>query len=252
MAIISHRHKFIFLKTRKTASGSLEIALGRVCGPEDQLCPTSDGKEFGVLEQNNQKKLYQAGVKDVGNLLGSVVKNTLKSGKPGFGYSLHKMRRIIKSSHFNARNMKQVCGQEIWNSYYKFCFERNPFDRLVSFYHWRIKKFAEPPSFKDFAMAVVEKNKKLASKLKATNFSNRPFYEIDGKIVVDRICLFENLEQEMKDFFATQGVPWDGNILHTKGGFRPERHYREYYDDELKEKCEQAFKFEMEHFGYSF
>ncbi len=252
MAIISHKHKFIFLKTRKTASGSLEIALGRLCGPEDRLCPTSDGKEFGVLEQNNQKGIGHIGLKDWGNFLGSMAKNILKNGNPDIPYSFHKMRRIIKSSHFNAGNLRQVCQPEIWDSYYKFCFERNPFDRLVSFYHWRIKKFAEPPSFRDFALSIIEGDKQRISKLKATNFSNRPFYEIDGKIVVDRVCRFEDLEREMKDFFALKGLPWEGELPHTKKGFRPRRDYREYYDEELRQKCEQAFAFELKHFGYTF
>lgn len=37
--IISHRHKFIFFKTRKTASTSLEIALTNICGEEDVITP---------------------------------------------------------------------------------------------------------------------------------------------------------------------------------------------------------------------
>ncbi|MEL6382956.1 MAG: chondroitin 4-O-sulfotransferase, partial [Cyanobacteria bacterium J06626_18] len=31
--IISHEYKFIFLKTRKTAGTSIEIALSKFCGP---------------------------------------------------------------------------------------------------------------------------------------------------------------------------------------------------------------------------
>ena len=37
--IVSHSRKFIFLKTRKTAGTSLEIALSKYCGPEDVLAP---------------------------------------------------------------------------------------------------------------------------------------------------------------------------------------------------------------------
>ena len=37
--IVSHSRKFIFLKTRKTAGTSLEIALSKYCGPEDILAP---------------------------------------------------------------------------------------------------------------------------------------------------------------------------------------------------------------------
>jgi hypothetical protein len=37
--IISHKHKFIFLKTRKTASTSTEFALDEICGPDDVVTP---------------------------------------------------------------------------------------------------------------------------------------------------------------------------------------------------------------------
>ncbi len=252
MAIISHRHKFIFLKTRKTASGSVEVALAGICGPEDQLCPTKDGKDMGITEQNNQKGLHQANIRDLADLAVATWKNTIKSGRPELNRSLHKMRRVIKSSHFNAASLQKVCGPEVWNTYYKFCFERNPFDRLVSFYYWRIKKFKNPPSFREFALAVVGENKKQASKLKATNFSNRPFYETGGQIVVDKVCRFENLKDEMSSFFTMKGIPWEGGLLHTKSGFRPKRDYREYYDSELRKLCEDAFAYEINKFGYFF
>src|SRR5438132_1659657 len=35
--IISHKHKFIFIKTVKTAGTSLEVFLARHCGPDDVL-----------------------------------------------------------------------------------------------------------------------------------------------------------------------------------------------------------------------
>ena len=37
--IVSHKHKFIFLKTKKTAGTSIELALSRLCGPADVITP---------------------------------------------------------------------------------------------------------------------------------------------------------------------------------------------------------------------
>ena len=37
--IISHEHKFIFLKTKKTAGTSIELALSQLCGPGDIITP---------------------------------------------------------------------------------------------------------------------------------------------------------------------------------------------------------------------
>ena len=40
--ILSHTHKFIYIKTYKTASTSIEAALSAVCGPDDVITPASE------------------------------------------------------------------------------------------------------------------------------------------------------------------------------------------------------------------
>ena len=37
--IVSHKHKFIFLKTKKTAGTSIELALTKLCGDDDIITP---------------------------------------------------------------------------------------------------------------------------------------------------------------------------------------------------------------------
>jgi len=44
--IISHEHKFIFLKTRKTAGTSIELALSHLCGPDDIVTPMSPNDDY--------------------------------------------------------------------------------------------------------------------------------------------------------------------------------------------------------------
>ena len=43
--IVSHRHKFIFLKTRKTAGTSIEIGLSKYCGAGDIISRILDHGE---------------------------------------------------------------------------------------------------------------------------------------------------------------------------------------------------------------
>ena len=55
--IISHKYKFIFLKTTKTAGTSVEISLSRFCGDDDIITPIDFADEairqlFGKKPQN--------------------------------------------------------------------------------------------------------------------------------------------------------------------------------------------------------
>jgi hypothetical protein len=40
--IVSHEHKFIFLKTKKTAGTSIELALSELCGTDDVIAPLTE------------------------------------------------------------------------------------------------------------------------------------------------------------------------------------------------------------------
>ena len=67
--IICHEHKFIFIKTRKTAGTSIETALSMFCGESDSLTylPSEDEsarKDLGSRCENLNHELSE-----VGNLL---------------------------------------------------------------------------------------------------------------------------------------------------------------------------------------
>ena len=49
--IISHKHKFIFLKTRKTAGTSVQIALSGICDQDLDIITGSNIKD-GVIESS--------------------------------------------------------------------------------------------------------------------------------------------------------------------------------------------------------
>ena len=46
--IISHTHRFIFVKTHKTAGSSLEVALGCECGSDDIVSHMEDNMASGI------------------------------------------------------------------------------------------------------------------------------------------------------------------------------------------------------------
>src|SRR6185312_12550479 len=112
--ILSHKYRFIFLKTRKTAGTSVEVSLARCCGPRDVLTPVCPEGEalrggLGLGPRNHGPPLRQYGLRDWLRLL-------LK-GRPMPGSWFY--------NHMPAREVRARVGARVWDSYFKFCFERD-------------------------------------------------------------------------------------------------------------------------------
>lgn len=248
MAIISHKNKFIFLKTRKTAGGAIESSLSRYCGEEDILMLSGDVSRFGrSREQNNG-----GGLPTARGAVSSLY--WLRHGRPVRAFRhLANSGKNLMSTHASMEEMRDVVSTDVWGSYYKFCFERNPFDRLVSFYFWRTAQKSIDISFKKFAMSVFEGPVSLSIKYNSDGFSNLPFYysSSSGGVAVDFVGRWENLAGDLERVCERVGVDWDGWIPRTKSNIRPRiYHWAEYYDHELEEAAERFFVEELRLFGY--
>lgn len=208
--IISHQYKFIFVKTTKTAGTSIEIALSKFCGSEDIITPI-----FPEEEMRNQ-----LGYRGAQNYVSD-------------GYY----------NHISATKIRKLIGEQVWNSYYKFCFERNPWDRFISYYYWCNQ--SEPrPSIGEFL------NSNTLSFLKKTGFL---LYTIDSKIAVNKVCLYEKLNEELEQLKIKIGLPEKLKLPRAKSSFRKDmRSYSEILDEAQKKQIEEVFSQEINLFGYEF
>jgi hypothetical protein len=226
--IISHRHKFIFIKTNKTAGTSIEIALSKFCGDKDVITPISRADEVSrrrlgyVGPQNYLAPRAEYRLRDVANLL---------RGKKKPRYY----------NHMPARDVKSQIGDEIWNSYFKFCFERNPFDRVISLYYWRNK--TEPrPSMSAFLESGVP------LLLQRRGFD---LYTIDGRIVMDRVCIFENMDEELERVRVQLGLTEPLQLPRAKSSSRKDkRNFRELMNEREIDTVRALFNREIALFGY--
>ncbi|WP_261134428.1 sulfotransferase family protein [Bacillus sp. Marseille-Q3570] len=208
--IISHKYKFIFLKTKKTAGTSIEISLSRYCGDRDIITPIMPEDEkiraaLGKYPQNNQ------------------------IGQTNF------------YNHDSANKIKSLIGEDIWNSYYKFCFDRNPWDKVISLYYFLVRD-PQKESFDEFLSRGGYQY--------AYNF---PIYTIDNDSVVDYIGRYENLENDLKSICDTISLPFDGWLPKAKGQFRKNRdHYCTQYNEDQRELIGNYYKKEIDLFKYTF
>ncbi len=232
--IISHRHRFIFIKTGKTAGTSLEVALSKICGPNDVCTPL--GKRLtGQSSRPGEEEL--------------VPRNWQGVFWPAMGFSVpwERTQRELKDAfrgrkffnHMSAEQVRDRVGTRIWNSYYKFCFERNPWDKAVSAFNWERTRLDVPRDFRRWL--EVRKPPSQVGR-----------YSIDGAIAMDFIGLFERLEDDFQAVLRSVGVTDMPALPRTKSGFRDDRSYREYYDDETREIVARRCHQEIALFGYEF
>lgn len=228
--IISHKHRFIFLKTRKTAGTSIEIALSQICGKDDIITPINEvdeiiRREFGGRGPQNFDIPYSR----------YEIKDWLRLILRG------RSRKFY--NHMNARMIRAYVGGDIWNSYYKFCFDRNPYDKCVSHYYWRGGKNSYGSFLKYVESADIHR---------AINID---MYTINDQVVVDRVYLFEDLTASLADLRCRLGLSVQLDLPKTKakGGSRKDKdHYSKNYNETSKSVVETVFSHEIELLNYKF
>ncbi|MEI8340742.1 MAG: sulfotransferase family 2 domain-containing protein [Verrucomicrobiota bacterium] len=239
--IISHKYKFIFIRTLKTASTSIENQLYDFLDKGD-ICS-------GLVEGNLVEGLpakpplnshgYFNPFCDSSDKL-SILEN-LSLALTNFSRSRRKLK--FHRPHMEAWMIKNRLTPEIWNSYFKFCFERNPFDKTVSRYFQKIKE-GEKFTFKEYVNA---------ERLPVNYPIYTDRYDPD-KIIVDYVGHFENLNAELGFIAEKTGLPFEGKIQYNlKSNFRPPKlDYREIVDPESRQIIERVFERELRFHNYSF
>jgi hypothetical protein len=229
--IISHKFKFIFIKTIKTAGTSIEIALSKFCGPKDIITPIS---------QEDEEIRHALGYRGSQNYLTPFLDYT----RQDWAELLRKGKRSKRFyNHMSAQEIKPLLDQSIWDNYYKFCFVRNPWDRLISLYYYSYQ--SEPrPTITEFLTT------KYPLLLRRRGYD---LYTINGKVVVDRICRYEDLSEELETIRVKLGIPDKLELPKAKSGFRKDnRSYRDIINEEEKMKVNELCREEIALTGYQF
>ncbi|ERN41639.1 hypothetical protein KR51_00018670 [Rubidibacter lacunae KORDI 51-2] len=238
MTIVSHEHEFIFLKTAKTAGTSIAIALSQYCGPNDILARVSTPdeairKQLGYSPaQNYAIPLSHYAPKDWARLL--------LTGRRSQTQYFH--------PHMSATEIREKLGSKCWNRYYKFCFDRNPWDKAISLYHryWRRPRDVPQPSLHDFYSNFENARKGL---------SNYWIYSIDGNVVVDYVARYEDLQGELTRLGERLGIPGKIDIskVKAKSSSRTDkRQYREALEPSTRDLIATICHKEIAFLGYEF
>jgi hypothetical protein len=229
--IVSHLHRFIFIKTNKTAGTSIEAALSQLCGPQDILTPFREDNEWYRRITPPQNYRIDHPLKPKRSLRQKLF------GRPERYYHA----TVGYYEHMPAWRVKAYLGEEVWRSYFKFAFDRNPWDRQVSWYFYKTKSKSSPPPFDDF----------LASKRRAY-VNNYELYTIHSDLAVDFVGRYERLENDFAKALEFIGVRQSIALPRTNVSTARERDYRAYYSPRTKAVVADWYAPEIAMFGYRF
>ncbi len=230
--ILSHAHKFIYIKTYKTGSTSIEAALSAACGPDDVITEASEQLR-GVRQKPAQNYRIEHPAKPARPVWKALLGRPERHYHPSVGYY----------EHMPAWRVRTYAGEDIWRRYFKFSFERNPWDRQVSWYHYKTKSKSGQavPSFdafnRDRRRATVE---------------NWHLYTQDGRMLLDFVGRYETLEADFARILAEIGLA--GQVALPKANVSTKRqgHYADYYNDQSQTLIADWYAPEIRHFGYTF
>ena len=138
--------------------------------------------------------------------------------------------------------VRRYVGEEVWNGYYKFAFERNPWDRQVSFYYYKTRGKDKPQSFEQF----------LKSKDKAY-VGNYDIYAIDGEVAVDFVGLYENVQDDFNRALQDIGIKEKISLPKANVSQRKDSAgYRKFFSDDTRDMMAEWYAPEISKFGYKF
>ena len=213
--MISHKHKCIFVEVPKTGSTSIRAILGKAYIPHLNLV------EIKTLMENSWTQ---------------------------FGGRTNRIRAALYQ--LLPRERKIDIGRRQFESYFKFGFVRNPWDRVVSLY-----ERTEPIQMKD-KMSFDEFVEWIQFSSATCIHSSPHRYQLDwfldgsGNMLADFIGRFECLERDWAVVADKLGIT-EKTLPHARENLRA-RPYTEYYTARTRDLIAQKFKIDIEHFGYDF
>jgi hypothetical protein len=159
-----------------------------------------------------------------------------------------------------------LCHPELWEAYTSFTVVRNPWDRLVSAYHFaRMRnsywhnphylpddyELLSQKSFEECVTILREERERLKNLVWHTQMRwvASP-KSLGGKVMVDRVLRFENIDHDFRELCRELGVS-ERELPRINTSDRA-GHYQQYYNERTRKIVEEIYAEDIEAFGYSF
>ena len=157
----------------------------------------------------------------------------------------HRLQKL--NGHARAKEVRAALPAKIFDEFYKFAFARNPWDWQVSLYHFALKdpthhQHELTKSFGSFDKYVEWRVNKDLRLQKDFVVDER------GELIVDFVGRYESLERDFNELCGRLGVSCRLPHLNKT----PRKNYTDYYTPQTEAVIAEAFKEDIEFFGYDF
>ena len=229
--IVSHRHRFIFIKTAKTAGSSVELFLRQFCGPDD-IVPYLGPDDERIARSIGAGRPRNHGIRRL--MPWEIRRENLADAWRRREWPKTRKYR----NHQRAHEIPALFGEDVWRDYRKITIVRDPWDRTISQYYWRAKRLAEDP------IAALDEAVERAD-------TNWQIYTIDDEVAVDTVMRFETLHSDLEQLVAELGVTPRYELPGAKTGIRPPRTpAHELLSMDQARRVAEVARREIETFGY--
>ncbi|MBV9062855.1 MAG: hypothetical protein JOY77_07980 [Alphaproteobacteria bacterium] len=190
--ILSLRHNYIYIRTKKTGSTTIEELLTQNLGPEDVVIR----RDFEVL-----RPLLKPGAE--------LPKREKLSNAP------------TSPTHVGIDRIQPLIREDFWRNAFKFTSERHPYEKAVSFAYWRWWNTRrgdqrQNPSGDEF-------QQHLDKMVRHGKYPSFPLYSIEGKSVVDDFVRLETMLEDIQRVTARIGISPPASLPHTRTESRVDR-----------------------------
>jgi hypothetical protein len=244
VTIIHRDHKFIYLKSRKTAGTSVEAHLITQTPLGNDIWRTAgEIAKYGLPLKRRDLLLRFGG--------------TLVASRAFAPFHRIWMRNMRIQEHHDAMSLSRTLGS-FWEQSIKAANVRNPWDLMVSAWQWRRDGWggrAEPITapFHEWLSAALSNDPDWQGRVRAYDprILIHPFLFIDGRRVVDVLIRQESINDSLQELGSVLGLDLGKLSGHEKAS-RRDRDYRVYYSDSLAEAVQNCFDDLIRLCGYRF
>ena len=157
------------------------------------------------------------------------------------------VRRFVLHEYLYPNVVHKAEKRNGFLNYFSFCFVRNPWDKIVSQYHFNRDKFG-------FSDATFEEYVCAFDAGKRISWFNYDFLswmtDKQGNMLIDFVGRFENLQNDFDYACEKIGIPKKKLPHMVKSENR--KHYTEYYNEKTKSIIANKYAKDIEYFGYKF